>query len=123
LLLVSGLLALLLGSFSWVAQIDARLSPLAAVRRSIDESLRRLVPTAGIMGSAIAAILVFVLLAVILLAVVMNLAGIGVDLAGVAVEPGRAALSFSRWLMAGLLSLPVVYVGAVTVSAWKALSS
>ncbi|MEY2853979.1 MAG: hypothetical protein RL030_1111, partial [Pseudomonadota bacterium] len=29
-------------------------------------------------------------------------------------------LSVSRWVMAALLSLPVVYAGSVTVTAWNA---
>ena len=65
------------------------------------------------MAATIAAILVFVLLSGILLAVVMNLAGIGAG-------TGHTGLSLSRWLMAAVLSLPVVYAGAVTVAAWNA---
>lgn len=114
LLVLPGLLLLVLCFFAWVAQIDAGLSPPAAIRRSIGEAWACFLPTAGILGAAIAAILVFVLLTGILLAVVMNLAGIGQG-------SGHLGLSFSRWLMAGLLSLPVVYAGAVTVSAWRAL--
>jgi hypothetical protein len=114
LLVVPGLMLLVLCFYAWVAQIDRELSPLAAIRRSFDATWARFLPTASIIGVAIAAILVFVLLSGILLAVVMNLAGIGP-------ASGHLGLSFSRWLMAGLLSLPVVYVGAVTVSAWNAV--
>jgi hypothetical protein len=41
------------------------------------------------------------------------------NLAGQGAQTSHAGLSFSRWLMAGLLSLPVVYIGAVTVTAWR----
>lgn len=114
LLVIPGLVLLVFGFFTWVAQVDGGLSPLAAIRRGIHAVRGRFLATAGIVAAAIAAILVFVLLSGILLAVVMNLAGVGMD-------PGHAGLTFSRWLMAALLSLPVVYAGAVTVSAWNAL--
>jgi hypothetical protein len=113
LLVIPGIVVLVYGFFAWVAQIDARLSPLAAIRRGINEVRGRFLATAGIVAAAIAAILVFVLLVGILLAVVMNLAGVGAG-------SGHAGLSFSRWLMATVLSLPVVYAGAVTVAAWTA---
>ncbi len=76
-LVLPGFVVLVFGFFAWVAQIDARLPPLAAIRRSIDEVRGRFLATAGIVAATIAAILVFVLLSGILLAVVMNLAGIG----------------------------------------------
>jgi hypothetical protein len=41
------------------------------------------------------------------------------NLAGQGAQTSHAGLSFSRWLMAGLLALPVVYIGAVTVTAWR----
>ena len=63
-------------------------------------------------ASLMAAVLVFILLAGILVGIVMNLAG--------QATPGPSALAFSRWLMAVLLAVPVVYGGAVTVSAWRA---
>ncbi|MDR2216307.1 MAG: hypothetical protein LBE59_10790 [Nevskiaceae bacterium] len=116
LFVLPGLLVLVLCLYAWVAQIDAGLSPMAAIRRSIEETRARFFSTAGIVGAAIAAVLVFVLLSGILLAVVMNLAGVGAG-------SGHAGLSFSRWVMAGLLSLPVVYMSAVTVSAWMALQA
>jgi hypothetical protein len=113
LLVVPGLLAVVYTFFAWTAQIEERLGPVAALRRSVDLVRGRFLDVAGVIGAAIAAVLVFVLLTGILLAVVMNLAGPGA-------QTGHAGLSFSRWLMAGLLSLPVVYTGAVTVTAWRA---
>jgi hypothetical protein len=112
LLVIPGLLALVYTTFAWVAQIDERLGPVAAIRRSVDLVRGRPLEVAGIIGSLAAAVLVFVLLTGILMAIVMNLAGQGV-------QTSHAGLSFSRWLMAGLLALPVVYIGAVTVTAWR----
>jgi hypothetical protein len=66
-----------------------------------------------VLGATLAAVLVFVLLTGILMAVVMNLAGQGA-------QASHTGLSFSRWLMAAVLSLPVVYIGAATVTAWRA---
>jgi hypothetical protein len=113
LLVVPGIVALVLGFFAWVAQLEERLGPLAAVRRSIALVRGRMLAVAGVLGAALAAVLVFVLLTGILLAVVMNLAAPGV-------QSGHAELSFSRWLMAGLLAIPVVYASAINVAAWRA---
>jgi hypothetical protein len=113
LLLLPGIAVLVWTFLAWTAQLDEGLGPLAALRRSVALVRGRFVACAGILGATIAAVLVFVLLTGILLAVVMNLAGADV-------QSGHAGLSFSRWLMSGLLALPVVYVGAVTVAAWRA---
>ena len=110
-LLLPGIVAAIWLFFAWVAQIDEKLDPVAALRRSVQLVRGRFLDVAGIFGAAVAAVLVFVLLTSILLNVVTNLAGRGVP-------ASHAGLSFSRWLLAGLLSLPVVYMGAVTVSAW-----
>lgn len=64
--------------------------------------------------SLLAAVLVFVLLTGIFIGVAMGLAGQD--------APGAQAMALSRWLMALILALPVVYGGAVTVTAWRAAS-
>ncbi|MGC4028625.1 MAG: hypothetical protein QM696_07130 [Steroidobacteraceae bacterium] len=112
--LLAGILALMYLAFGGLAQLDEGLGASAALRRSVQLVRGRVVAVAGIFGTLLAAVLVFVLLAGILMAVVMNLAGGGA-------QQTHAGLAFSRWLMAGLLSLPVVYVSAVSVSAWRAL--
>jgi hypothetical protein len=112
LLVLPGLAVLVWFFFAWPAQIEERLGPVAALRRSVALSRGRFLAVAGIVGATVAAVLVFVLLTGILLAVVMNLAGVGTP-------TDHASLSISRWLMAALLSLPVVYVGAVSVAAWR----
>lgn len=113
LLVLPGIVALVLFFLAWTAQLDERLDPLAALLRSCRLVRGRFFAVAGVIGAAVAAVLVFVLLTGILLAVVMNLAGPGA-------QSGHAGLSFSRWLMAGLLAVPVVYVSAVNVAAWRA---
>lgn len=113
LFVLPGLAALVLLFFAWVAQIDEGLGPVAAVRRSVEQARGRFLAIAGIVGAVVAAVLVFVLLTGIFMAVVMNLAGQGA-------QTSQGGLALSRWLMAAVLSLPVVYVGAVTVSAWRA---
>lgn len=112
LLVLPGCLVVVGLFFAWTAQIEERLGPVAALRRSVALVRGRFLAVAGVVGAMLAAVLVFVLLTGILLAVVMNLA---VPQA----QSGHAGLSLSRWLMAAMLSLPVVYVGAVTVAAWR----
>jgi hypothetical protein len=51
----------------------------------------------------------------ILTGVVMNLAGQG--------NPDASGMAFSVWLMGVILAVPVVYGGAVTVSAWRMVSA
>ena len=110
-----GLAAIVLLCFGWIAQIDGGLLPLAALRRSFEITKPRFLDVAGVLGATLAAVLVFVLLTGILMAVVMNLAGQGA-------QASHTGLSFSRWLMAAVLSLPVVYIGAATVTAWRAVA-
>jgi hypothetical protein len=115
-LVLPGLAALVLCFFAWPAQLDAGLGPVAALRRSIALTRGHFLQVAGVVGAAIAAVLVFVLLTGILMAVVMNLAGQGA-------QSSHGGLSFSRWLMAAVLALPVVYVGAVSVTAYRSAVS
>ena len=109
------LVPLVLFVFAWLAQLDAGLAPAQALRRSVELVRGRFLAVAGVIGAAIAAVLVFVLLIGIFMAVIMNLAGQGV-------QPGATGLALSRWLMAAVLSLPVVYIGAVSAAAWRAAS-
>lgn len=111
-LVLPGYAALVWLYFAWTAQIDEHLGPLAALRRSIALVRGRFLAVAGIVGATLAAVLVFVLLTGVLLAVVMSLAG-------PRAQTSQIGLAVSRWLMAALLSLPVVYLGAVGVAAWR----
>jgi hypothetical protein len=116
LLLLPGLGLLVLFFFAWAAHIEEGLMPLAAIRRSVALVRGRFMAVAGIVAMLLAAVLVFTLLVGILLAVVMYLAGQG-D------QPAHAGMSFSRWLMACILGIPVVYVGAVSVAAYRAATA
>ncbi len=127
LLTVAACLVLVFAWFAWPALVAADLdadargaqavrarAPLRALRRSLELVQGRWTAMAYVAGTLLAAVLVFVLLTGILLGMVMELAG------RATATPGGLALS--RWLMAVLLAVPVVYGGAVTVTAWRALS-
>ncbi len=88
-------------------------SPLAALRGGIALVRGRWLEFAGVVAALLAAVLVFVLLASILISMVMNLAGQGLD-------PTAGGLALSRWLIAVVLAVPVVYAGAVSVVTWRA---
>jgi hypothetical protein len=113
LMVIPGLVAVIYTFLAWPAQVDERLDPVAALRRSVSLVRGRFADMAAITGSLLAAVLVFVMLSGVLMDILMNLAGPGV-------QTGRTGMSLSRWLMVGLLSLPVAYTGAVTVTAWNA---
>jgi hypothetical protein len=111
-LLTLGALALqVYALFAWPVLIGRALSPFAALAASIGTVRGRWRCVAGLAATLAAVILVYVLLVGILIGVVMGLAGQAV--------PGAAGLAFSRWLMALVLAVPVVYAGAVTVTAWR----
>lgn len=90
-------------------------APFAALRASLRAVRGRWLAMLQVAAMLLAAVLVFVLLTGILIGVVMGLAGQATPTAG--------GLALSRWLMALVLAVPVVYGGAVTVSAWRALSA
>jgi hypothetical protein len=113
LLVAPGIAAVVLLFFAWPALLAERLNPLAAIQRSIALVRGRFMAVAGVVGALAAAVLVFVLLTGILMAIIMTLAGPGA-------QTGHAGLSFSRLLMAAVLAVPVVYVGAVSVVAYRA---
>jgi hypothetical protein len=96
--------------FAWPALIQQQQGALAAIRSCLSLIRGRVLEVAGIVGATLAAVLVFVLLSGILLGVVMTLAGPGA-------QSSPTALNFSRLLMSGLVALPVVYLGAVSVTA------
>jgi hypothetical protein len=105
-LLVHALLA-------WPALLAGGLSPFAALAASSRTVRLRWRFFLSLAATLLAAILVFVMLSGILIGVVMGLAGQAM--------PSPGGLAFSRWLMALILAVPVVYAGAVTVAAWQML--
>ncbi len=128
LLTVAAALLLVHGWFAWPALVEADLqasrsagpvlrprAPLRAMAHSIGQVRGRWRQVAMLAGTLLAAVLVFVLLTGIFMGVVMGLAG--------QANPTAGGLALSRWLMALVLALPVVYGGAVTVTAWRALTA
>lgn len=115
LLLVAALGGVLLMFFGWASLLAQRLSPWAAVRRSILLVRPRYVQVAALVGLLLASIVVFALLASIFI-------GSIIALAGPAAQSSAAWLTVSRWLMAGVLALPIVYAGAVGITAWRCVA-
>lgn len=127
-LTLAGCLLLVHGWFAWPALVATDLAaegpdaprmrpraPLAALSASLRMVRGRWFALLQIAGTLLAAVLVFVLLTGIFMGVVMGLAGQSTPTAG--------GLALSRWLMALVLAVPVVYGGAVTVSVWRTLSA
>jgi hypothetical protein len=112
LLLMLALGGLLYLFFGWPALVAQRVWPWAALRDSILLVRGRYLQVASLALVLLAAILVFSLLTGIFLGVVMMLAG-------PAAPTSHLWLSVSRWLMAGVLALPLVYGGAVSVTAYR----
>lgn len=131
-LTLAGAMLLVYGWFAWLEvvartgrQADTRaqsghdaggaVSPLAGLAASIRLVQGRWRAFALVAATLLAAVLVFVLLTGIFIGMVMGLAGQS--------SPDAGGLAFSRWLMALILAVPVVYGGAVTVSAWRAAAA
>ncbi len=113
-LTLAALVVLVYALFAWPALMMGALSPFAGLAASISVVRGRFRWSLGFAATLLAAILVFVMLAAIFIGVVMGLAGLA--------APGPRTLVFSRWLMALILAMPVVYAGAVTVTAWQLLT-
>jgi hypothetical protein len=108
--------SIIYGWFAWPALATrdagaAARSPFTALALSFRLVSGRWRAIALIAGTLLAAILVVVLLVGNFLGVVMGLAGQS--------DPTAQGLAISRWLMALVLAVPVVYGGAVTVIAWR----
>lgn len=114
-LTLAGLALLAYALFAWPALVAQRLTPWAALGRSIALVRGRWREVVYLLAALAAAVFVFALLVGIFIGVVMGLAGQDV--------PTGGGLAFSRWLMALILCVPVVYAGAVTVTAWRTLVS
>jgi hypothetical protein len=98
---------------AWPALIAQKLAPWTALATSLRMVHGRWRDYAGVVGVLLAAVLVFVLLAGILLGMVMGLVGQGT-------QTSSGGLALSRWLMALVLAVPVVYSAAVSVTAFRA---
>jgi hypothetical protein len=114
---VLGLVAaawLLWMAFAWPASLLDPCDPLTALRRAARLVRGRLGAVLLLEVIAFACVLVFVLLAGILLGVVMGIAGMGA-------ATGSGQLGLSRLLLAALCAFPVVWLGAVWVTAFRQL--
>jgi hypothetical protein len=109
-----GCVPLVLGSLAWPLDIAMESSPWAAYRKSIELARSHWSALLAIIGIVIGSVLVFALLASVLMAVVINLAGPGAQTSAV-------GLGVSRWMMAGVLSLPIVFAFAAAVVTCQAL--
>jgi hypothetical protein len=103
---------LLYGWLAWPALVARQAGALTAIGISVALVRGRWNSFLQLGFSLLAAVLVFVLLFGIFVGVVMGLAG--------QATPDARGLALSRVLMGLILALPVVYGGAVTVSAWRA---
>lgn len=115
LLTFAGCALLVHGWFAWPELAARSRLPLAALSASLQLVRGRWYRVWLLALMLVAAVLVFVLLTAIFTGVVMGLAGQD--------TPDARGLALSRWLMALILAFPVVYGGAVTVTAWRALRS
>lgn len=97
---------------AWPAMIAGNTTAWLALNRAIQLVRGRWLQFAGMALALAGGTLVFALLAGILITLIMNLAGQGT-------HPTLGALALSRWLIALVLAVPVVYVGAVSVMAWR----
>jgi hypothetical protein len=72
----------------------------------------RFAQVAAVAGLLLAMVVVFAMLAGIFIGEIMMLAG-------PQAQTSHVWLSLSRWLMAGVLALPIIYGSAVAVSAFR----
>lgn len=102
-------------AFAWPAAILEPCDPWSALKRAAGLARGRLGAVLLLQVVAFSCVLVFVLLAGILLGVVMSIAGMG------GASAGGAQLGLSRLLLAALCAFPVVWLGAVWVTAYRQL--
>jgi hypothetical protein len=98
---------------AWPAMIARKALPWTALAGSVRLVRGRWLQFAGLMLVLLAGLAIFMMLTGIMIGMVMNLAGQGID-------PEPAALAASRWLIGVALAVPVMYACAVAVAAWRA---
>jgi hypothetical protein len=98
---------------AWPAMIAENAPPWTALAGSVRLVRGQWLQFASLMLVLLVGLAIFILLTGIMIGMVMNLAGQGVD-------PAPAALAASRWLIGVVLAVPVMYACAVAVAAWRA---
>jgi hypothetical protein len=116
LLLLAGLLGVMFVFFGWTAMLGERLLPWAALRRSIVLVRAQFAQVAALLGLLLAMVLVFSMLSGIFIDVVMMLAG-------PQAQSSHGWQALSRWLMAGVLAIPIIYISAVSVTAFRMVTA
>jgi hypothetical protein len=101
---------------AWPAMVARGSLPWAALAQSVQLVRGRWLQLAGLLMLQLVGLLVFILLAGILIGMVMNLAGQGVN-------PTPAALAASRWLTGVVVSVPVLYAAATAVVTWRVIAA
>ena len=113
LLLMAALAGVMLMFFGWPAMVAQRLYTRGPPRGDRCLLVRpRYLQVAAVVALLLAAVLVFTQLAGIFL-------GSVIMIAGPAAQSNSDWLAASRWLMAGVLAVPIVYAGAVSITAWR----
>lgn len=112
LFLLAALAGMVMMFFGWPAIVAQSQSPLAAARRSVLLARLHYGQLVLLVALLIAAIVIFALLASIFIGAV-------VMLAGPTAQSNPNWLALSRWLMAAFLAIPIVYVSAVSITAWR----
>jgi hypothetical protein len=112
LLLLAGLGGVLFMFFSWSAMLSERLPPWVALRRSILLVRTHFAQVAALAGLMLAVVLVFAQLTGIFIGEIRMIAG-------PEAQNSHGWLSLSRWLMAGVLAIPIVYASAVSITAFR----
>jgi hypothetical protein len=107
-----GLAAVVWLSFAWIGVLVDGRGPVAALGDSVRLVRGRFWPLAGLFCVALAVVFVYVLLMVVLIDVVMAVAG----WRGPADAIGQG---LSKVLVGIVVSLPIVYLGAMLVVAWR----
>ena len=116
LLLLAGLIGMLFMFFSWPAMLWEKLWPWAALRRSIWLVRTHFAQVAALAGLMLAVVLVFAQLTGIFIGEIMMLAG-------PQAQTSHGWLSLSRWLMAGVLAIPIAYASAVSITAFRMVAA
>ncbi len=113
-LLPVGLALLVWQAFAWPAAVLDGAMPIEALRIGARVARGRWRELLGLVATAYAGVLVFVLLAGIGVGIVMGIAGMSPN-------PGGLMVGFSRILLAAVIAVPVVWLGAVWTTAYLAV--